>query len=72
MRILDLSTCSFFDQNFHKIFFSYFAVRYVFFRFLVSNKDLELVHVFFVYFVGFVICFIIVTKVLYLRMSCTS
>ena len=53
-RILLLSTRSSFDQNLDKVYLSYFVVCYVFFPFLVSNKDSELVRVFFVYFVGWI------------------
>ena len=31
-----------------------FVVCYVFFRFLMGNKDSEVVHVFFVYFIGLI------------------
>ena len=43
-----------------------FCCMFCIFRFLVSNKNAELFHVFFVYFVGFVIRFIFATKVVYL------
>ena len=44
-----------------------FCSMFCIFLFLVSNKIEDLVHVFFVYFVTFVVCFIFVFKVLYLR-----
>ena len=69
VRILLLSTRSSFDQNLQKVCLSYFVVCYVFFCFLASNKNSELVHVFFVCFVGFVIRFVVVTKVLYRRIN---
>ena len=49
----------------YRIWFSVFWI----FRVLVSNKIVEFVRAFFDNFAGFVICFIFVTKVLYLRLN---
>ena len=47
-----------------KVYQVWLRFLFCFFRFLVSNKFAELVHIIFVYFVGFVVRFDFVTKVL--------
>ena len=46
-----------------------FCCMFCIFRFLIRNENAELVHVFFVYFVGFAVLFIFVTEVMYLWMN---
>ena len=46
-----------------------FSSMFCIFRFLVCNKNAELVHVSFICFVGFLILFILFTNVLYLQMN---
>ena len=63
------SLYSFFQPKLAQGLLVVFGVCYVSFHFLMSNKDSELVHVFFVYFISFIIHFIFTTKVLYLQMN---
>ena len=57
-------------QMFYQVCLSYYVFRVLYFPFFcLSNEIAEFVYVFFVYFVGFVIRFIFVTKVLYLLLN---
>ena len=59
----------FFPQKLYQGLLVVFCFLFCIFRFLVINKNAELVHVFFVYFVGFLIRSIFVTKVWFPQMK---